>query len=520
MKKTIQIHLGGFHFHCNEDAYHELQLYFESLKLHFASDKEAGKEIVDDIEQRMGELLQNKISGSKQCIGLDDLNEAMQVLGKIEDFMYTSSIGAPTEAIDDKNGRRLFRDSANRYIGGVAAGIGEYFNLDPLWIRLAFIALSFVNGLGILIYAILWVAVPAARTTSEKLQMKGMPITISTIKESVNQEYEKVKSSFSHLSKSSSADRTRTVLENIVRAVGLIILAVFKVIIISIGIVFILVGLVFLSGLVLAILGISQQAEHFQLWDHFHLNDFAHLLASPGYTYLMVVCLFILVFIPVIGLIYGGIKLIFQIRSHHRTWRIIFLALWMVAFFCLLVLLISHYKHFSVESTENRSTVVMPTKARQLYIQTIDNLEHKPITQYSVLGHTFISSKWDESLYLEVNLSIQPSEDDKIHLVQKRHAFNTGFNPYEENLSQIGYHWLQNDSVLQIDRYFSIRSHDFWIFPSMDICISVPAQQSLSITPQTCHILTDSQQAQYCTTDSLKNKRFIVDPDGTWKFGD
>jgi phage shock protein PspC (stress-responsive transcriptional regulator) len=129
----------------------------------------------------------------------------------------------------------------------VASGLGAYFDIDPLWIRLAFVALIFLKGVGIIIYAVLWIVVPRARTTTEKLQMQGKPVTLSTIKESVNAEYDKVKTNLEGMRTSHTADRTRNALENFVRAIGLVLVAIFKFIIGAIGVLFLIMGAVFLA---------------------------------------------------------------------------------------------------------------------------------------------------------------------------------------------------------------------------------------------------------------------------------
>ncbi len=96
MKKTIQINIGGRHFHMDEDAFHKLNHYLESLKAHFATEGETGKEIMEDIEQRIAELLEKKITDGKQAVSLEDVNEAIGILGKVEDFVYEGTNGAGT----------------------------------------------------------------------------------------------------------------------------------------------------------------------------------------------------------------------------------------------------------------------------------------------------------------------------------------------------------------------------------------------------------------------------------------
>ncbi|HRR92978.1 MAG TPA: PspC domain-containing protein, partial [Bacteroidales bacterium] len=88
---------------------------------------------------------------------------------------------------------RMYRDPDNRMIGGVCAGIAAYWHIEPLVIRIIFLALVFAGGLGLLIYLILWIVLPEARTTAQKIEMRGEPVDIHNIKESVKREFEQVR---------------------------------------------------------------------------------------------------------------------------------------------------------------------------------------------------------------------------------------------------------------------------------------------------------------------------------------
>jgi phage shock protein PspC (stress-responsive transcriptional regulator) len=140
----------------------------------------------------MAELFRAKMTGFKQVITIEDVCEAISILGTPED-------------IDDKNGQsshdrftsagyhRMYRDHDHRIFGGVCAGMGAYWDIDPLIMRVIFVALIFAGGLGILTYFILWVVLPEAKTTAEKIEMKGNPVNIHNIKESVKQEFKNVR---------------------------------------------------------------------------------------------------------------------------------------------------------------------------------------------------------------------------------------------------------------------------------------------------------------------------------------
>ncbi len=255
MKKAVQINIGGRYFHIDEDAYLVLNEYLESLKAHFEKEKEAGKEIIEDIEQRMTELFESRLKNNRQVISLEDVREVIKVLGKIEDFEFIEEKDDFKEEDEQdtkytrKENRRLYRDPDNSYLGGVAGGLGAYFNIDPLWPRLVFVALVFANGFGVILYFILWVIVPKARTTAQKLQMRGERVTIHNIEKSISDEYQKVKRNIHKMKDSEKFHRTQEVFTDIFSAIGILFKALLKFIIYIIGFAFILAGIFLIVGL-------------------------------------------------------------------------------------------------------------------------------------------------------------------------------------------------------------------------------------------------------------------------------
>jgi phage shock protein PspC (stress-responsive transcriptional regulator) len=189
MKITVSINLGGYSFNIDEDAYAELKRYLRNLELHFAAE-ESSAEILSDIESRMAELFRSKLTGYKQVIDITDVQQVISVLGTPEDI---SDGEGPTikDKFSSPGFHRMYRDPDHRVIGGVCAGIAAYWDLELWVVRLIFLILAMM-GVGILIYLILYVVLPEARTTAEKIAMKGNPVNIHNIKDSVKQEFETV----------------------------------------------------------------------------------------------------------------------------------------------------------------------------------------------------------------------------------------------------------------------------------------------------------------------------------------
>ena len=436
--------------------------------------------MVEDIEQRIAELLENKITNGKQGVNLSDINETIGILGNVEDFIYEGNAEQSKQDYDDSNrrdNRRFYRDPDNYYLGGVASGMGEYFNIDPLWIRLAFVLLFFAKGAGLLIYIILWIVVPKARTTAEKLQMRGRPVNLSTIKDSVKEEYEKVRDS-------SSGENTRNALENIIRAMGLVVVALFKFLIAAVGVIFLVIGSVFLAGLIMVLLGFTDVFGHAQLWNGVDIPSITSFFANSTHYYAAVISLVILVLIPIVALIYGGVKILFDVKSKHPILRAFLLTAWILALILFGTLIIVNVPNSPIEASGSQSMVIETGKYPHLVIDVRDNTEYKNITHYRVMGFRFKYSKWDEALYNDVQLMIEPSNDDQLHFTVQKRIKNVDMHHSEEYLDEVEYRWEVRDSVLLLDQYSFTEDEDFWMFADVDLILRVPEGQQIVFAPR------------------------------------
>lgn len=191
MKITVSINLGGYSFNIDEDAYAELKRYLKNLELHFAGE-ESSSEILSDIEARMSELFRASLTSYKQVITIEDVRHVIAIMGTPEDISDDEGTGA-REKFSTPGYHRMYRDPDHRIIGGVCSGMGAYWRIDPLIIRIIFLALILAGGIGILIYLILYIVLPEAKTTAQKIEMKGSPVNIHNIKNSVKKEFDSVR---------------------------------------------------------------------------------------------------------------------------------------------------------------------------------------------------------------------------------------------------------------------------------------------------------------------------------------
>ncbi|MCX6334288.1 MAG: PspC domain-containing protein [Bacteroidia bacterium] len=191
MKITVSINLGGWSFNIDEDAYAELKRYLKNLELHFAGE-ESSSEILSDIESRMAEIFRSRLKTYKQVINIEDVRYAVSVLGTPEDISNEEGASA-RDKLSSPGYHRMYRDPDHRIIGGVCAGMGAFWNIEPWVVRIIFLILAMMGGLGVLIYLILYIVLPEAKTTAQKIEMKGEPVNIHNITEAVKNEFNNVR---------------------------------------------------------------------------------------------------------------------------------------------------------------------------------------------------------------------------------------------------------------------------------------------------------------------------------------
>ncbi|NJK96031.1 MAG: PspC domain-containing protein, partial [Bacteroidales bacterium] len=317
MKKTVIINISGIVFHIDEDAYEKLKGYLESLNHYFGNSSES-REIVTDIEARIAELLQPKINDIKQSVTIDDVEEILSILGTPEDIAASDSASYESEPAESapytgkRSSRRLYRDVENSVIGGVSSGLGAYFDIDPVFFRIIFIALIFAGGVSFIIYPILWIVVPAARTSAQKLEMRGKDINLSNIEKTVREEFTHIRS---NMNKPDSAwNRTGDFFREILNFLGVLIRGVVHVLRYILGIMLVLLA-VFFSVAIIGALYFKNFAIHGEFNDYFtSVQDFLHSIISPITADTMLFLLFIILVLPIAGLIYLGLKLLIRFR--------------------------------------------------------------------------------------------------------------------------------------------------------------------------------------------------------------
>ena len=320
MNKTLSINLNGLVFQIDELAYEKLSNYLKAISERFKN-TESGQEIITDIEARIAEMFSEKLSNIKQVISLEDVDAVMEAMGKPEDFDSSEEeiLSEDFDTHEKKKSipRKLFRDTENSVMGGVCSGISAYLGIsDPIFLRLIFLIAFFGFGTGFLVYLILWVVIPEAKTASDKLHMRGEPINISNIEKTITEEFDDLKKSFSD----SRAYKRKgsSLLKN---AFGLF-LSLVAILAKIIGLILIIGGSIVLmsifTGSLTAI--VASDVSLLTLSDYFFENGF-HKVSS-------LIVSMLLIFVPLLSLIYVGLQFVggrrFRVKGFSKTMMSLF----------------------------------------------------------------------------------------------------------------------------------------------------------------------------------------------------
>ena len=339
MKKTLTVNLGGTVFHIDEDAYQLLDKYLANLRIHFRKE-EGSEEIMNDFEMRISELFNERVRLGHEVITIEHVEEVIKRMGKPEElfggedekeYVREESKAHTFQEEETTGGRKkLMRDPDNRVLGGVASGIAAYMGWDITAIRLIMIILLFIPTPYVpivILYLILWLVMPLARTAADKLMMRGQSVTLENIGKTVTDGFEKVSSNVNDYM---SSDKPRSFLQQLadlfVNVVGFIL----KFFAILIGI--ILLPPLLLVAFILVVVTFALIAGGTGVL--YHLSPFgADLLAGTPIPLAIMGCIgvILLIGIPIFALVYAICMQLFKAKPLPNTAKWTLLILWIIS---------------------------------------------------------------------------------------------------------------------------------------------------------------------------------------------
>ena len=440
MNKTVNINLASTFFHIDENAYQILERYLRKLKEGF-KDTAGGEEILQDIEARIAELFQDLKTNPDYVINTADVEKVIGIMGEPETVLSEEDINTSQEKIH----RKLYRDPEDKYIGGIAAGLGHYFKIDATWIRLIWLFLGlFSGGVFTLIYILFWILVPLAKTTGDLLRMKGKPVNIATIKKKIKEEFDDVTTKIKDLDyeKAGSTLKKKSknffqFLENLIRKIPSIILKL-------IGLLFLLISIssifaLFIGSFVL--LGLGNLLLPLQFVDLGVFPDSFWRIA-----------LILVVLIPFIFLFSLGIRLLRGVSSRiGSVSRLVLFSLWIIAIGALVFTGTNQIRKNSITATQ--------TTIHELAIEHEDTLrvslfinEIKPNSWKFKKNNPLnaLSRRIEKSQKL-VTLSIKSNKLSSTSLEIQASAKGADEKKAQQAVEQLTYRWEQEGDILFLD---------------------------------------------------------------------
>ncbi len=537
MNKTVTINISGIIFHIEEDAYEKLSKYLSTIKGYF-SRADGGNEIMSDIEARIAEMLQAKTNAVKQVVLMADVDQVMESMGKPEEFadgneantsensnaQFNESYNISNEPVK----KRVYRDPDDKVLGGVCGGIAHYFGFDPVWLRIAMACLFFFAGTGFLLYLILWIAIPEATTIAEKLAMKGEKADINNISKAVKEEAEQLKKrmekygdEFKNMG-SNNRDIPRNAVEKIVDFLTQVITRIGKVLLKIIGVCLVIFGVIFFLGLFGSVFGMSF------LTSNVEVKDWIDMILLDGKDfYLGLLGIICFAGIPIIMMIYGGIKLLFKVHYTNRWVNLTAGILWLVGFILLLYVGLRTAKDFNREVKVRESITViqndtlilkmtdLPLIAEEISSDLFDNEDGIHIKNRRNRNEYMIG-KHDNIRYLlgAAQLNIIKSQTDKIELVIVKEAKGGEKRIATEFAKNITYNVSQTDSLLTFDNLFKVNNADKFRCQDLKVILKLPLNKVVYLDKSLEDFIYDIENVSNTYDSDMVNRRWIMTNQG------
>jgi phage shock protein PspC (stress-responsive transcriptional regulator) len=465
MNKTISINLGGFFFHIDEDAYQKLSRYFDAVKRSLSPD--GRDEIMKDIESRIAELFQERIQNDKQVIGLVEIDAVIGIMGQPEDYKIdeetTNSSNANTFN-SKSNVKKLYRDKENGILGGVLAGFGHYIGIEPTWVRIVFVflclfgfgAIDFVFFAGFwtlpLFYFALWVLVPEAVTTSQKLEMKGEEITISNIERKVKEGIDDIADKIGSIDHQKIAENTKQGINKTGNALGNFFSIVFNVFTKLIGGIIVLFSSV--SLVLFCIAGIFMIFST-NMPDNFLLNHVKTPIGLETPMWAQGILVLFVFGIPFFFLLILGLKLLVNnLKSIGNIAKYTLLATWIIAMGIAISLGVNEASQLAFEgkTVQKQELILNPTDTLLIKFKNNDfyskNVHHE--TDFRIT-----QDENNKEVIYSNNISIEIMETDApvAYLQVEKLAKGKSAEDARKRAEKIKYAFKIDGNVLQLDNY-------------------------------------------------------------------
>jgi len=475
MNKTVNINLGGMFFHIDEDAYQKLTRYFEAIKRSL-SNSSGQDEIIKDIEMRVSELLTEKQKTDKHVVAMKDVDEVIAVMGQPEDYRIDEegTENTSTNFASSSKTRKLYRDTENGMVGGVLAGLGHYFGIDKVWLRIFLLIMIFAWGTGVLAYIILWIVMPEAKTTAEKLEMTGEPVTISNIEKKVREEFETVSEKFKNANYDEMGNRVKTGAEKIGSSFGNFIIAVLRAFSKFLGVILIITGLFVLAALFIGVFTLGSSSVIDVPWQGF--IEAGNFTDYPVWTFGLL--MFFAVGIPFFFLSLLGFKLLSpNLKSIGNIAKYTLLAIWLISISLAITIGIKQATAFAIDGRVVQKETIKLNPTDTLYIK----FKHNDYFAKSINDHNdfkiTLDSTGNDVIYSN-NVSFRIAKtDEKLPYIQiEKEAKGKTLFEAKQRAEKIKYGYKIVGNQLILDNYLLTELKEKFRNQEIEITLYLPKE--------------------------------------------
>lgn len=488
MNKTIIININGIIFHIEEDAYDILKNYMTGIKKHFAGSDDS-LEITTDIENRIAEMFSDLLKREgKQVIVTPDVTAIILQMGTIEDFSTEATDASFTADFSDHSTeRRLFRDPEDHLIGGVAAGIANYFDVEAVWVRLAFALALFGAGSGFLIYIVLWMIVPRANTRAEKMAMKGEKIDLQGFKKSFDEELKNVRQSLSNANREAKpflyqirdfVGEFFLLLKRFFNGSGKILLKFVAIIIIAICIC-IMIGL-----LITLIVYIANKSVFTHGLSPFNIVNYE-------FSNILYACGFLVCAIPLLALILFTIRVVFSRVIFGRGFGFILLIGWIAALSTVIFYASKVASDFKSNASFSQNMNIMQSQNQHYYLKlndvkilTKDDSATLGIKKDDFANRIVLNTNDENDNDINpnnVSLSIEKSENEFPDLVASYSSKGSNYQEALLNARNTSYNFVQEDSIIKFDRKLLPVKKALWRDQKISLTLKLPVNSIITM---------------------------------------
>ncbi len=490
MEKTLKINISGTIFQIEEEAFELLRDYLKEINKHLKN-AAGGNEMIEDIEARIAELFQSSPSWKTGVLSKEDVEDVIDTMGKPEEIAEES--GAEFRDESKNTSKRLYRDTDGAIIGGVCNGLGAYLRIDPVWIRILFVLFTVFYLSGLLVYIILWIALPRASTIFQKRELYGGEIPERDlgrkIKKEVNIAAGNVKSTASE-----GAQKVGGAFNEIFRAFGKFFLILFRIIIAIIGVVFIVAAFsTLLTYIVFAFFQSPILMGSFFDTGLFNINDFLTTLAGPALAPWLIILSSLVIILPLIGIIYWGIRMVFQFKAKDLVLNLAMFIIWIVSCTALSLILFSEGISFSHTGRVSNEISLDETSTVLLFIN--EQISEDNYDKTLSIPGDHIKFYLDESkhqIFGTPEIQIYHTDDEARVQIVKYSSGRTSAHARQQ-ADNISYNFKVEENTFLLDNYYTIPGGTMWPGVKIKIRFYIPEGYQIYIQEELEELFEDYQ---------------------------